>query len=118
MTKINFLKKEKILDLNLKGKVGTYYLGEILNNKFQVLYVGRSDSCLQNRLLQHANIGEYTFFKVRVCRNKKEAYNKECEGFYSYFGLKNKISPSKNGLKKKNYLIDLERIFKEVIANE
>ena len=80
-----------------EGKAGTYYLGEILENKFYVLYVGRSDGCLRTRLLQHAKTGEFNYFRFRVSRTKKNAYKRECYAFHLHKNTKNKVHPAHNG---------------------
>ena len=91
------LDKANIQNMVPESKPGTYSLGEVLDNKFYVLYVGRSDSCLKTRLLQHAQSGEFNFFRFRVSRTKKNAYKKECIAFHVHNGAKNKIHPAHNG---------------------
>ena len=59
-----------------EGKPGTYFLGEKLDDRFYVLYVGRSDACLKTRLLQHANAGIFNFFRFRMSRSISGAYKK------------------------------------------
>ena len=80
-----------------QGKPGTYYLGEILEDKFYVLYVGRSDTCLKTRLLQHVKSGEFNYFRFRTCKTKKNAYKNECYAFHSHINTKNKVHPAHNG---------------------
>ena len=80
-----------------EGKPGTYFLGEKLDDRFYVLYVGRSDACLRTRLLQHANAGIFNFFRFRMSRSTTGAFKKECYAFHSYKELKNKVHPANNG---------------------
>jgi len=79
------------------GKPGIYYLGEVQENKFFVLYVGRSDTCLKTRLLQHVKKGIYHFFRFRMCRTKKSAFKNECYMYHTYNDAHNKIHPAHNG---------------------
>ena len=76
---------------------GNYALGYLnKNNEFVVQYVGRSDSDVRERLLQH--IGEkYEAFKFSYATSPKAAFEKECKNYHDFGGeegkLNNKIHP-------------------------
>ena len=80
------------------NKIGNYALGYIdAKGAFRVLYVGRSDNDLNDRIKDH--IGEYDnykMFKFSYATSVKDAYEKECANWHD-FGedklLKNKIHP-------------------------
>ena len=57
---------------------GFYRLGNVINGRFYTGYVGRSDSCLQTRLGQHAQMGWFTHFVARPMDSVREAYRAEC----------------------------------------
>jgi len=89
----------KLDEENIKKNVssrlkGTYRLGEVVENKFQPLYVGRSDKSLRMRLLQHAKFGIYTFFTFRISHGERAPYMRECVDFHTFSGLDNKIHPA------------------------
>lgn len=68
------------------GYPGVYILGNDLDG-FIPGYVGRSDSCLQKRLLTHNYGGEFEYFVFRYARSVKEAYHLECQ-FWHVYSLK------------------------------
>ena len=80
-----------------KGKPGVYALGEIVDGKFIVGYVGRSDSCVQTRLLSHNHLYEFSYFCFQYARNPAEAYLKETELWHTCVDfdipIVNKIHP-------------------------
>lgn len=93
------LKKEVIETLK-DGLIGNYALGYMsANNSFVVHYVGRSDTDLKQRLLQHLDDTKvYPYFKFSVANTVKEAYLKECKNFHDFGGekyLDNKNHPAK-----------------------
>lgn len=58
-------------------------------------YVGRSDSDVQNRLLQHASSGAYRFFYVEHDRSPIDAFQRECNLYHYYRSqLDNEIHPA------------------------
>ena len=88
-----------------KGKAGVYTLGEVVDGTFVVGYVGRSDTCLQTRLLSHNHLYEFSYFCFQYAQSPTEAYIKESELWHTCvdFGIPiiNKIhpdSPAKAGL--------------------
>ncbi len=96
MKKYYVLDKQTVEKLISVKKPGAYFLCVVLNNRFYELYVGRSDSCLRTRLLQHIGAGIYTHFRFRMCRSKKGAFLNECVGFHTYKHMANQIHPARN----------------------
>lgn len=77
--------------------IGAYALGSQGSKLFTVLYIGRSDVNLRDRLLQH--VGErYTHFKFMPIYTQEDAFYKECH-LYHDFGenslLDNKEHPAR-----------------------
>ena len=80
--------------------VGNYALGyKSINGSFIVHYVGRSDTDLKQRLIQHLDDKKrYPFFKYRIASSIKEAYLRECKNYHDFGGenyLENEIHPAK-----------------------
>ena len=74
-------------------KIGNYALG-YKNNKgtFVVKYVGRSDTDLQRRLVEHISDGEkYQYFKFSYADDAVEAFEKECRNYHD-FGESRKLN--------------------------
>ena len=63
-----------------KSGAGTYALGNLNGEKFQTLYVGRSDRDLRQKLKTH--IGQVTRFKFEQYSDPKQAFDKECELYH------------------------------------
>lgn len=76
---------------------GAYMLGEIEHGQFSVRYVGRSDSCLRTRLLNHNYLYEFSYFVFRYASSPKEAFLIECKWWHDHHAkrgvLLNKIHP-------------------------
>lgn len=85
---------EELVPMNVPG---SYLLGEIEGDIFEVGYIGRSDVCLRSRLMCHARTGQYGFFAFNVCRSTREAFIRECYAYHTYRGLSNQIHPATNG---------------------
>lgn len=87
--------KEKVIDENVPDDaIGNYALGYVNENTnvFIVLYVGRSDSNLKNRLKNH--IGEnnnFKQFKYIIQKTAKDAFVLECKNFHDFGGLDGKL---------------------------
>ena len=105
MTSLNMnglydLTKQKIENTITKKSAGNYALG-YLNDKdvFIVLYVGRSDSDLKERLLSWVEKqSKYKKFKYSYADSAKEAFLKECTNFHDFGGtekLNNEIHPDR-----------------------
>lgn len=89
---------EKIDKIISDNKIGNYALGYVETDCFYVLYVGRSDTDLKDRIKQHIDEKEnYKHFKYSYADSSKEAYEKECKNWHDFGGktgkLDNKIHP-------------------------
>lgn len=60
-----------------KGKAGVYALGDVVDDEFSVGYVGRSDTCLQTRLLSHNYLYDFSYFYFQYVETPAEAYAQE-----------------------------------------
>lgn len=59
--------------------IGAYLLGEpSLAGRFVFQYVGRSDTDLRRRLLEHWKLGTALYFRAIPCRDAAEAFKTEC----------------------------------------
>ncbi len=67
-----------------KISAGNYALGYIKDKTFYVKYVGRSDSDLKARLLNHVSSGKYNMFKYSYTTSLKAAFEKECQNFHDF----------------------------------
>tara|TARA_Y100000310_G_C20188820_1_gene581565 strand:+ start:195 stop:563 length:369 start_codon:yes stop_codon:yes gene_type:complete len=77
-----------------KNCPGVYTLGKFDKNKFYVKYVGRSETCLRRRLLEHARKSFSKFFNFRQYSDKNSAIRNEVVEFFTYSDIDNKIKPS------------------------
>lgn len=85
-------------------KAGVYALGDVLNGKFVVAYVGRSDCSLQTRLLTHNYRYDYSYFIFRYTSNARDAFVLESQWWHDCRNaeppLVNQIHPdSPSGIK-------------------
>lgn len=60
-----------------KGKAGAYALGDVVDGKFYVGYVGRSDTCLRTRLLSHNYLYDFSYFCFQCAKTPSEAFAQE-----------------------------------------
>lgn len=77
---------------------GVYCLGTRSNRRFTPGYFGRSDTCVQTRLLSHVRAKQFTHFCIRILDTLWEAYSLECKlvhAFASAFPLANIDHPAK-----------------------
>lgn len=75
------------------GSIGNY---QLLDGEFRIRYVGRSDTDLQSRLLNHVDETPYRYFKCWTTDSSKSAYYEECKQYHRYLGsgkLMNKNHP-------------------------
>ena len=70
-----------------------YALGRTKKSKFHVHYVGRVDSNLRRRLLQH--VGSYPEFKCGFYMTVEEAFEKECLLYHDFDPPDNEIHPDR-----------------------
>lgn len=85
------------------NRTGVYILGNNVNG-FKVGYVGRSDNCLQSRLINHNHLYNFDYFIFKYTRDIRDAFFQECQYWHTSFDahLANVIhpaSPKKSGLK-------------------
>jgi len=96
------LNKESIINNVSKASGGNYALGIVDANtdNFHVTYVGRSDSDVKDRLIQHLSetkdiVSKFelknTSFKYSFATSPKEAFEKECLNYHD-FVRSNKLS--------------------------
>jgi hypothetical protein len=92
-----------------KAGGGNYALGivDVNTDNFHVTYVGRSDSDVKDRLLQHLSESKDTVskfelkntsFKYSYASSPKEAFEKECYNYHDFVRskkLSNKAHPEK-----------------------
>jgi hypothetical protein len=72
------------------GLLGTY----VLHRDVEPYYVGRSDTDLRRRLLQHCEAGLANYFSYDVHRSPQTAFDVECSLFHALAGvLANAIHP-------------------------
>ncbi len=97
------LEMGKSYDFNVKSinkiitriSAGNYALGYLnKENTFIVQYVGRSDSDVRGRLLQHIDEG-YEAFKFSYATSPKAAFEKECKNYHDFNPSNNKIHPDR-----------------------
>ena len=86
--------RESITKYVEKEKIGNYALGKMDGQVFRVSYVGRSDTDLRKRLLNHID-EPYTHFKYSYATSKKAAFEKECKNFHDFNPPDNSIHPDR-----------------------
>ena len=85
------LNKERINNVITKTSPGNYALGYEENGTFYVLYVGRSDSDVNDRLKDWVEKKKnYKQFKYSYTTSPKAAFEKECTNYHD-FGEKEKL---------------------------
>lgn len=73
---------------------GTYCLGWILDDgNFYAGYVGRSDTDLKRRLLQHTYTGAFPAFRFVPAATIYDAYVMECSAYHLTEGMLNRVHP-------------------------
>jgi len=78
-----------------KNTTGVYFLGIEINKNIHLKYIGRSDTRLRNRLLEHAKAKKYTHFSFQLTKTIFEAYRIECREWHNAIDLDNRIHPKK-----------------------
>jgi hypothetical protein len=58
--------------------IGVYWLGKKKKGSFDIRYVGRSDSCVKTRLMQHIETDKFTHFSFKSTKTIYEAFRLEC----------------------------------------
>src|SRR3954465_4789442 len=79
-----FLLKAQEIDTEIKENVGGVYILDRSHEDgpFHISYVGRSDTDLKARLLEHG--GKYKRFKFEYCASPEEAFAKECNLYHDF----------------------------------
>jgi hypothetical protein len=86
---------EMKIDTYVSESIGNYALGYTDDGGvFRVLYVGRSDTNLNQRLKDHIDEG-FREFKFSIAATKKAAYTKECQNYHDFNPKNNEIHPAK-----------------------
>lgn len=89
------LTRERVQKVVPDAQAGFYRLGYALDGQFHTTYVGRSDSSLKRRLLEHARNRWQEAFIVRPTENIVEAYRMECLYYHlESDSIGNKIHPA------------------------
>lgn len=65
-----------------KRRIGAYVLGDELDGHFIFQYVGRSDHCLQTRLLTHGLLYRCPYFIFLYVNTAKEAFELESKWWH------------------------------------
>ena len=80
-----------------KHRAGVYILGDVINGEFAIRYVGRSDHCLQTRLLTHGYLYNCQYFIFSYAEDAKSAFELESKWWHDCRNtghhLLNKIHP-------------------------
>jgi len=77
------------------GRPGAYALGHSQEGQFEIGYVGRSDTCLQSRLVTHNHLWRFDYFIFLKAADEYEAYALECEFWHSFQDqVRNLIHPA------------------------
>lgn len=74
------------------GRPGAYVLEESSDLfNFRVVYVGRSDTNVNNQL--HVHVGSYKRFRYEYCPSAQAAFEKECALYHDFEPRDNPIHP-------------------------
>ena len=102
------MKYKRLTEANVKNSfpkktTGVYFLGYEKNRVFHIKYIGRSDTRLRSRLLDHLRNDneDYTHFSFELTDTILEAYRIECREWHNAIDLDNKVHP--RNPKKLNY---------------
>jgi hypothetical protein len=73
-----------------ESRIGSY----VLIDGDKPVYVGRSDTCLRRRLLQHANRQRAEYFAYNIHHTRIQAYTMECALYHALIPeIRNLIHP-------------------------
>ena len=79
------LDRETVTRSIARGTIGCYQLGDFTpDGRFRMRYIGRSTTCLQHRLLDHASMSEYGAFGFVKTESVKETHQLECLWFHTH----------------------------------
>lgn len=81
------LTSQKIGEVITRTSPGNYALGYVSDSTFYVLYVGRSDTDVNNRLKSWVGkSNRYKHFKFSYATSPKAAFEKECKNYHDFGG--------------------------------
>jgi hypothetical protein len=90
-----FALTDEVIDQEVKGsQPGAYLLedsADLVN--FRAVYVGRSDSDVNNQL--HVHVGSYKRFRYENCSSAQAAFEKECALYHDFEPRDNPIHPQR-----------------------
>ncbi|MCH8979609.1 MAG: hypothetical protein IH945_10270 [Armatimonadetes bacterium] len=92
------LARKRIGETVAPNRIGNYALGRYGTKnveKFIVLYVGRSDSDVQARLLEHAAEKKHKLFRYSYAESAAEAFEKECRNYHDFEAPENDVHPAR-----------------------
>ena len=81
------------IDGNVDTGIGVYALGDETESRFRILFVGRADYDINDRL--HLHVGEYPIFKFRRFKTMREAFERECRLFHEFTPPGNHVHPER-----------------------
>ena len=83
---VHTLDRKTVHQYVARREIGTYFLGEFTpDGIFVVKYVGRSLTCLRDRLLHHASMTDYPAFRFHLWPTVKEVFEMECLHYHLYY---------------------------------
>lgn len=105
------------------GKIGVYALGDVIDDKFTVKYVGRSDCSLQKRLLTHNLLYQFSYFIFLITETDKDGFALEAKWWHDCkikrLPIVNQIHPdSPSGLGIKCPYCEFSRDIKSFLKSE
>jgi hypothetical protein len=92
----SFLFDDKTIKSEVTPKqIGNYALGQTESNTFYPKYVGRSDTDLQDELINRLKTHKHPRFKFSYASSISAAYKKECDNYHDFIKyLENDIHPA------------------------
>ena len=89
------LERETIAQNVARKLIGNYWLGDFSpDGSLIVRYIGRSLTCIRNRLYKHAYNSEFEGFIWRPADTVREAFMIECREYHLCDNLTNKDHPN------------------------
>jgi hypothetical protein len=92
-----FALTDRVIDEEVgQNRPGAYVLedsSDLVN--FHVVYVGRSDTNVNNQL--HVHVGSYKRFRYQYCSSGQAAFEKECDLYHDFEPRDNPIHPKRPG---------------------
>ena len=92
-----FALTDRVIDEEVgQNRPGAYVLedsSDLVN--FHVVYVGRSDTNVNNQL--HVHVGSYKRFRYQYCSSGQAAFEKVCDLYHDFEPRDNPIHPQRPG---------------------